>query len=515
MDDFKFVLTEEDAYQFHLRHRLLTKTEKGEQLLLHTGLAIKDVSLMLEAELISFEKAQAVARRRLDRLIERIRRKRYSPTTDTFFDLNDFPLLLKDDSQKFSQSSFTSTQSWLEELEPSQDNSDSKKRKAFSDVGTRTKRRRTDEIYELLLQEACKLDLSVVQLISFLRYRACHQENKKLAETFRQISEGKKTEDKKTVPLNLCMYIREHCELGKKTWTDLRLLLKPFVILAPYALTSLAAQKIIPTFTHFHQGLKADLVEVVTKTLERLPHEISQKIEKLDVNDCGIVANFSCGADVSESHKEYNSETSLAEGLDTTHMMVAGIALTSIELNDRESTVIFRDKHVSSTNSERPLVLAPGRETREFLAATLNHIENGIEDLAINSVTIHLQRPYQEDLPKLAKINIDVSQLDGKAISVSLGLGGAYCTGCTVSEEDAKNPERIKELFRFNRSIQNIQQVFEELAETDEDGNLYVPRNQGDYSVRTGITQATLTRNLDLTKTIPVTHAYLRVTLKT
>jgi hypothetical protein len=60
-----------------------------------------------------------------------------------------------------------------------------------------------------------------------------------------------------------------------------------------------------------------------------------------------------------------------------------------------------------------------------------------------------------------------------------------------------------------------IKQVFEELAETDEDGNLYVQRNQGDYSVRTGITQAPLTRNLDLTKTIPVTHAYLRVTLKT
>jgi hypothetical protein len=510
MAESKFVLTEVEAYEFHFCNKNLTKTEKGEQLLTLTGLPIKDVNLMLDEELESFERAQAVVRKRLDRLIERVQKKRYLPSSDVFFDLKDFPTLVQEDSQKFSQSSVTSTHSWLEEAEPSQDNSDSRKRKSFDDVGSRTKRRKTDEIFDLIQNEALKLNVSTVQLIAYLGYRASHQENKTLSATFRKISEGVQTEDRKSVPLNLCMYIREQCELGKKTWTDLRLLLKPYVILVPYGQTSLAAKSILPSFTAFHHGLKADLLEVVTKTLERLPESVTEKIKSLDINASGIVANFSCGADVSGSHKEYNSETSLAEGVDTSHMMVAGIALSSIELNDQNSTTIFRNKNVSSTNSERPLVLAPGRETRDFLAATLNHIETGIEDVTKNPLRINLSHPDLSDFSVVAKIKIDVSQLDGKAVSVSLGLGGAYCTGCTVSEEEAKNPERIRELFRFNRSIQNIRQVFEELSETDSEGNQQIKKQQGDYSVRTGVTQAPLTKNLDLTKTIPITHAYLR-----
>ncbi len=216
MEETKYILTEQDAYNFHLSHKRLSKTEVGEQILTHTGLPIRDVELMLEKELIDFERAQAVARKRLSRLIERVQKKRYSPSTDTFFDLNDFPSLIKEDSQHFSQYSASSTNSWLEDLEPSEDTSDSRKRKPFGEVGSRTKRRRTDDIFEQLRIEAKRLDLSVVQLIGFLGYRASYLENKHLATTFKNISEGNDTDYKKQVPLDLCMYIREQCELGKK-----------------------------------------------------------------------------------------------------------------------------------------------------------------------------------------------------------------------------------------------------------------------------------------------------------
>ena len=64
MEDSKFVLTEKEAYDFHFCNKNLTKTEKGEQLLTNSGLPIKDVRYMLEAELGSFERAQAVARKK-------------------------------------------------------------------------------------------------------------------------------------------------------------------------------------------------------------------------------------------------------------------------------------------------------------------------------------------------------------------------------------------------------------------------------------------------------------------
>jgi hypothetical protein len=209
-------------------------------------------------------------------------------------------------------------------------------------------------------------------------------------------------------------------------------------------------------------------------------------------------------------HKEYNSESSLAEGVDTTHMMVAGIALTSVQTTDQNQTFVFQDRKVSSTNAERPLILAPGKETRDFFAETLKEIEIGVEKLK-DPLNLTLKKSDGKEFTVEAKIKIDVSQLDGKALAVSLGLGGAYCTGCTASEEDGKNLERIKQLFHFDRSIENIQQIFDDLVETDADGNSYIPRVAGDYSTRTGVTQNPLTKNNDIIKVIPITHAYIRV----
>jgi hypothetical protein len=135
----KFVLTELDAYSFHLRHKHLPKMEEAEQLLTQTGLAFKAVDAMIELELVLFERAQLIARMRLIRLIERINKKKYCPTSDTFFDIHNFPTLVKEeDSQNLSQSSAASTQSWLEELEPSQGNPEFRKRKPFGELGSRT-----------------------------------------------------------------------------------------------------------------------------------------------------------------------------------------------------------------------------------------------------------------------------------------------------------------------------------------------------------------------------------------
>ena len=99
--------------------------------------------------------------------------------------------------------------------------------------------------------------------------------------------------------MDLCLYIREQCELGKKNWTDLRLLLKPYITLVSYGQLSLSANQILPNLSDFHHGLKADLSEVVVKTLERLPTHIGDKIEAHDDGKGGIIAHFICGADVS------------------------------------------------------------------------------------------------------------------------------------------------------------------------------------------------------------------------
>lgn len=291
MSEAKFVLSQEDAYNKFLQLRALSKTEVAEQLLTETGLSIKKVKSMSEDEVICFERAQDVVRKRLIRLIERVQKKNkaFFDGSETFFDLSDFPTLVKEeDSQCLSQCSNSSNKSWLELEEPSFDRSEFRKRKAFEEVGTKTKKRRTDEIFQLLQQEADRQEISVAKLLSYLGYRASYQKS---------ISDEKPPSS--TVPMDLCLYIREQCEIGKKNWTDLRLLLKPYVTLVTYDQLSFSANQILPSLSSFHHGLKADLSEVVVKTLERLPTHIGDKIESLGDGQASIVAHFICGADVS------------------------------------------------------------------------------------------------------------------------------------------------------------------------------------------------------------------------
>ncbi len=168
----------------------------------------------------------------------------------------------------------------------------------------------------------------------------------------------------------------------------------------------IVSKNILPNLIDFHHGLRADLIDVVQKTLERLPGNIADAIDTQDVSNNGIIAHFVCGADVSGCHKVYNSETSLAEGIDTTHMLVAGIALTTVSINGESEQTIFQHKHISSTSAERPLILAPSRETRDFFAAALKEIEHGIHSIS-DRVEIIMTKSDGNELSTFAKVEVD------------------------------------------------------------------------------------------------------------
>ena len=106
-------------------------------------------------------------------------------------------------------------------------------------------------------------------------------------------------------------------------------------------------------------------------------------------------------------------------------------------------------------------------------------------------------------------VKIELSQLDGKALVTGLGLLGCFCTMCECTATEAKDPARIIQLFRIERTIESVQQLYEELVEEDEDGNEYIPTRPNDYAIRQGLTQKPLTTQ-DIAKNFPVLHARLR-----
>jgi hypothetical protein len=51
--------------------------------------------------------------------------------------------------------------------------------------------------------------------------------------------------------------------------------------------------------------------------------------------------------------------------------------------------------------------------------------------------------------------------MDGKAQAIALGLGGAYCTCCKVTEPDGKNPDRIRQGLTIDRNMAELTEIFD------------------------------------------------------
>lgn len=96
--------------------------------------------------------------------------------------------------------------------------------------------------------------------------------------------------------------------------------------------------------------------------------------------------------------------------------------------------------------------------------------------------------------------------LDGKAVKLFNGLGGAYCDLCHFSKNQCTDKELILVGFRITRNINEVQNFFADKDNLDEDGQ--VIKKAGDYWWRIGITQRPITEQS--IHSTPVLHTLLR-----
>ncbi len=335
------------------------------------------------------------------------------------------------------------------------------------------------------------------QLAAYLGYRATYAKNKKMASVFQDLSEGTLPTLAEVEP-SLALYVRERCQIGRNIYTDVRLALKDFVLLPAHQHLAKLEANIQPKLEVFEHGWRMKLKDALSMTLQRIFGALEEKLISENAHETGVVCKFVGGCDGSGNHAIYNSATSLAEGVDTSHMLVSGFVLTEIKINNSEGKVIFTDIASQSSNAERPLILCPGRETKENFQKVMELLDEEItsvmgEPMIVNNIS--------------CTITFCLSQLDGKAITTATGLGGAYCTSCKVTEADAKKLEKIKEGFQCDRNINELHELFFTL--TGETNTTNVLSRPNDYETRQGLTQKPQTRQ-DITKNIPITHAYIR-----
>ena len=97
--------------------------------------------------------------------------------------------------------------------------------------------------------------------------------------------------------------------MGKRNYTEMRLTLKPYVILPTYNAISSHMQQIIPELRTMNEGIMARVIDVARCTIVRLPNEVIEAISKKVEKDSSIVfqANFSAGLDGSGGFRVHNS----------------------------------------------------------------------------------------------------------------------------------------------------------------------------------------------------------------
>ena len=119
------------------------------------------------------------------------------------------------------------------------------------------------------------------------------------------------------------MYLKEHCQIGRSVYTDLRLLLQKHVEFLPYAILASLVKNILPDLISYDHADCAGFKDLLSRTLERILSSSSSSFDPTTVSS-GILCHAKIGIDGSGSHAIYNSATSLREGVDTSHMLVAG-----------------------------------------------------------------------------------------------------------------------------------------------------------------------------------------------
>jgi len=304
---------------------------------------------------------------------------------------------------------------------------------------------------------------------------------------------------KMIIPNDEALYLKERLNLGKSSYTDLRLLLKDKIVLPTFRIISIHAQSLLPLsgfLPLLEYGLKFNAREAVIRTIERRI-EITASIAEFTNIEC-FEALIIFGYDGSGSHRTYNSSTSLQ--CDTSHFVLSGFSLSSISVNGQ---VIFREESPGSCDAERPLYLCPGRENKELVDKFVSQLDSEMKLIQETPLPIKVM-----GIEVLRKVKCIMSQLDGKCVQMTSGLGGGYCMACDASWKESVSLEKIMNGFPINRSISQCQSIFEDLVETNSEGREVIRPEAGDYAIRKGVTQKPIT-SFDVCSTLQVTHSWI------
>ena len=147
-----------------------------------------------------------------------------------------------------------------------------------------------------------------------------------------------------------------------------------------------------------------------------------------------------------------------------------------LNITSESGDLMWEQKSPNSPLTHRLLALQMGKESAEPLRslAIFNEDQTKLKTEGRKAIVDDVEVPL--------KVNVVSHMMDLKAAHLCLGLTGAYCDLCGVSRPLCHDPSRVEEGFEITRTVNNLQNLFQELVQ--EDGSVY--RQRDDYKERSG-----------------------------
>ena len=408
---FKTRLTYEDVVNNYAKWARPKRSEFIQKLIEKSGLSLAEPSNP-EMENSYLELKDVLFRRwdKFHNLWKKARCNWLSAKLDknrTFLDLAvDFQILIKYDAMPLFGGSQASTnmsnRSWVEEEVPV-----STMRKDFVDMVPAYQRQLTEDILDSIEDAAEKLGLSVEDLLLYLCIRKTHNTSRK-RKAFENIKDGSFME-KHEFPIEKAVGLKNTLKLSTREWVELRLPMQKYVRLPPKDEIRLYEQKMSPSYHPYHFGIQFKLQDVVTMTLERLPKHVFEKLPVISgLKDNSVKATWNGGFDASSSQHVYNSATSLAQGVDSSHFIMAGASF--ISLSDSQGNLLYSVPSSASPFNVRPVIICPGKEERPLAAEIHKEFQKGMDYLEQNPPIIS----FENGSTVKFKIDFRMNMMDNK-----------------------------------------------------------------------------------------------------
>ena len=336
--------------------------------------------------------------------------------------------------------------------------------------------------------------LTPTQVLGYLLHRFNHLKDKKMANLGLEILKGSFDGGSQKVEPETAVALAEGLEIGRRKYRNLASLLNGHIKLPPHQELSTFRRSILPSLSFEHHGIWSSIQEAMSSTVSRvLP------LTSIDVDaPLHIVAKIKLGYDGSGSHAQYHQ--SEHADVDTGHFITGMFTLINLR-NQIDGKIIWGDRKSDCSSAARPFVILPGKETRERVSIIQSFVNRGLQDIT----TAGFELKTKNDVVLNISVETELSMIDGKMVAVLSGLGGAYCTMCTASEEDCHSEEVVESGFLINRVMADVIDLSDDLVD-DQGSVISVP---GDYETRQGLTRKPLTV-VDL-NVIPVLHAKIRL----